>query len=99
MLKKYLNQNYLTTIFGILAGLPVLVATSLSAMSVTMSTAETRILGFVGAFGLIGLGIVAKAVNVHSTEAQVVASTAVVTGDPKAPMLVKAADEQIAAKK
>jgi len=68
-------KNYLTTLFGILAGAPALVVTSLQSMNVTVTPYWTHILGFVGAAGLIGLGVVSKAFNVHSTEAQVQTST------------------------
>jgi hypothetical protein len=99
MLKTLLTTNQLTTIFGILAGLPVLVATSLTSMNVTITPAWTHVLGFIGAAGLIGLGIVAKSFNTHSTVAQVEASTAVVTNNPQASALVAAADAQVQGKK
>jgi len=98
-MKAAILQNYLTTIFGILAGLPVLALTSLQAAGVAVTPTWTHILGIVGAVGLIGLGIVAKAFNTHSTTAQAAAATADVTNNPAAPQLMKAADAQVAAKK
>jgi hypothetical protein len=96
---KALFQNSLTTLFGVLAGLPAMVLayfTPGSAMS--LSPAETRWLMICGGVGVIGLGIVSKAFNTHSTEAQVAASTATVVGNPSAPAMVKAADVQAAGK-
>ena len=89
-------QNNLTTIFGVLAGLPVLVIASCQSAGVVLIASMTHILGITGAVGLIGLGIVSKAFNVHSTVDQVEASTATVTGVPNAPALVAAADKQVA---
>jgi hypothetical protein len=89
-------QNYLTSLFGILAGLPVMVLayfTPGSAMALSLTW--TRWLMIIGGVGVVGLGVVAKAFNVHSTTAQAAASQAAVTGDPKAPALVKAADQQV----
>src|ERR1039457_6669752 len=96
---KALLQNYLTTLFGVLAGLPAMVLayfTPGSAMS--LSPTATRWLMICGGVGVIGLGIVSKAFNTHSTEAQVAASTATVVGNPSAPAMVKAADVQAAGK-
>jgi hypothetical protein len=73
-------QNYLTTIFGILAGGPILVQQSFSAMGVALSPNWTHGLLIMGAVGLIGLGVVSKAFNVHSTTSQVQTST---TQNPK----------------
>jgi len=62
-MKTAVLENYLTTIFGILAGGPVLVQQSCAAMGVTLSAGWTHSLLIVGALGLIGLGVVAKAFN------------------------------------
>ena len=90
--------NNLTTIFGILAGLPVLVIASCQTAGVVLDSTLTHVLALVGAIGLIGLGVVAKAFNVHSTVAQTQASTAVVTNNPQAPEMVAAANKQAVGK-
>jgi hypothetical protein len=96
---KALIQNYLTTLFGILSGLPVIVLGVFApGTPMALSPAYTHILMIVGGIGLVGLGVVSKAFNVHSTEAQVAASTATVTGNPQAPAMVVAADKQVQAK-
>ena len=64
-------KNYLTTAFGILAGLPVLVVQSCAAMGISLSPAWNHGLLIAGALGLIGLGVVSKAFNVSSTQEQV----------------------------
>jgi len=94
-MKAAISQSSLTTLFGILAGLPVLVVQSMSAMNVALPPTWAHILLMVGAVGLIGLGIVAKAYNVHSTTSQVEASQAAVVGNPEAPAMMKAADLQV----
>jgi hypothetical protein len=98
-MKKYFTVNDLTTFFGTLAGLPLLVATSMTSMNITMTPLEIKILGFTGAIGLIGLGLVSKSVGTHSTVAQVEASSAVVQGQIDAPAKVIAADAEVAGKK
>jgi hypothetical protein len=70
-MKQAILKNYLTTIFGILAGLPALVVQSMAAMNVPLPATWSHILLLVGALGLIGLGVCAKAFNVNSTQAQV----------------------------
>jgi hypothetical protein len=62
-----LFQNYLTTIFGILAGLPVIV----NGAGLVLDPKWSHVLTVVGGIGLVGLGVVAKAFNTHSTTAQV----------------------------
>jgi hypothetical protein len=62
-----LLKNWLTTSFGILAGLPVLVLASFP----NLPDKYKASLGVVGGIGTIGLGVVSKAFNVHSTEEQV----------------------------
>ena len=66
-IKALFTQNYLTTFFGILAGLPILVANS----GLTLSPQWSHYLAITAALGVIGLGVVAKAFNTHSTTAQV----------------------------
>jgi hypothetical protein len=60
-------KNYLTTAFGILAGLPTLVLSS----GVTLDAKWNHILMLIAGVGTIGLGVVAKAYNVHSTPDEV----------------------------
>ena len=85
-MSKALWQNYLTTLFGIMAGLPtVVLGVFTPGTALALSPQWTHILMVTGGIGIVGLGIVSKAFNVHSTEAQVEASTATVVGDPKAP--------------
>jgi hypothetical protein len=91
---KAILQSYLTTLFGLLAGGPVLVTASCATFSITLSPSWLHGLAILGAVGLIGLGVVAKAFNVHSTEAQTAAATATVENNPRAPAMVKAADKQ-----
>jgi hypothetical protein len=97
-------QGYLTTIFGILAGGPVLVTQSCAALGLTLPSAWTHGLLIIGATGLIGLGIVAKAFNTHSSPAQVLAkgetisaSQATALGIPNATALVEAAKVEVKA--
>jgi hypothetical protein len=60
-------KNYLTTLFGVLAGLPTIVLSS----GMTLSTKCQHYLMFIAGIGTVGLGVVAKAFNVHSTSDQV----------------------------
>jgi hypothetical protein len=98
-MKLAIWKNYLTTGFGILAGLPLLVSQTLAALAsmgypnLALSQTVTHWMLVLTAIGLIGLGIVSKAFNVHSTPDQVAASGATVAGDPNAPALVVAADK------
>lgn len=71
-----LFKNYLTTFFGILAGVPALVAGS----GISLTPKWQHILSIVGGIGVLGLGAVAKAFNVHSTADQVQQSTMQVNG-------------------
>ena len=64
-------KSYLTTLFGILAGLPLMLAGS----GIVLNAKYSHYLLVIGGIGTIGLGIVAKAFNVHSTADQVNAST------------------------
>jgi hypothetical protein len=71
-----LLKNYLTTAFGILAGLPAIVLGVFTpGTPLALSPQWTHILMVAGGIGMVGLGVVAKAFNVHSTAAQVQAST------------------------
>lgn len=91
---KALLQNWLTSFFGILAGLPIIVAGS----GLTLDAWWSHALAVTAGVGIIGLGVVAKAFNTHSTEAQTKAAQAKVEGDPMAPVLAKEADKQAAGK-
>lgn len=85
---KALLQNYLTTLFGILAGLPLIVSGS----GLVLDPIWSHRLLLVGGIGVVGLGVVAKAFNTHSTEAQTQAAQAKV--EAVTPVEVKAADVQ-----
>jgi len=67
VLKQVFTQNHLTTFFGILAGLPTIVLGS----GVTLNAHWNHELLIVAGVGTIGLGVVAKAFNTHSTQDQV----------------------------
>ena len=92
-------QNWKTSLFG----LGVIIITALGPVlghchpivGMSWVAVMTSIAGLLTGGGLI----VAKDYSTHSTEAQVQASTAVITNAPNAPALVKAADAQVAAKK
>ena len=99
-MNKALTQNWLTSLFGSLAGLPAIVLGVFTpGGSMALPDPWTHILMVAGGVGIVGLGIVSKAFNVHSTIEQVEASQAVVDGKPEAPALVKAADAQVDAAK
>jgi hypothetical protein len=70
-MKVSMLQNYLTTLFGVLAGLPTIVLGS----GVVLDPKWNHYLLIAAGIGTIGLGVVAKAFNVHSTAAQVTTST------------------------
>jgi hypothetical protein len=75
MMKAAISQNFLTTLFGILAGLPVLVTQSLAGSGLELPPVWNHWLLVLSGIGLIGLGIVSKAFNVHSTSAEVAKAT------------------------
>jgi hypothetical protein len=66
-----LLKNYLTTAFGILAGLPTMVAGS----GIALTPKWAHIFSIISGIGIVGLGVVAKSFNVHSTTEQVQASS------------------------
>jgi hypothetical protein len=69
-------KNGLTTFFGCLAGLPTIVLGVFTpGTAMALSPQYTHILMVTGGVGLVGLGVVSKAFNVHSTQAEVQAST------------------------
>ena len=51
-----MGKNYLTTLFGIMAGVPTIVVSS----GMIVSTSWLHILALIGGIGVCGLGIVAK---------------------------------------
>jgi hypothetical protein len=69
-------KNYLTTLFGILAGLPLMVAGS----GIVLDGKWAHTLLVIGGIGTIGLGLVSKAFNVHSTVDQVESATSKANG-------------------
>lgn len=62
-----LLKNYLTTAFGILAGLPTIVLGS----GITLDAKWSHYLMITAGIGTVGLGVVAKAFNTHSTTDEV----------------------------
>ena len=74
-LKSTLNatvmKSYLTTLFGILAGLPLIIGGS----GIVLNEKWSHILVVTAGIGTIGLGIVSKAFNVNSTAQQVQIAT------------------------
>jgi hypothetical protein len=75
-LKQIFTQNVLTTVFGVIAGLPaIILGVFTPGSSLALSPAWTHIVMVTGGIGLVGLGVVSKAFNTHSTEAQVNAAT------------------------
>lgn len=95
-----LFKNYLTSVFGTLAGLPAIVLGVFTpGTPMALPDPWTHILMVSGGVGIVGLGIVSKAFNVHSTAEQVEAAQAKVEGKPEAPALIKAADAQVDAAK
>lgn len=95
-MKAAMLQNWLTTTFGILAGMPLLVTQALAGSGIALSPVLTHWLLVLSAVGLIGLGIVSKAFNTHSTTAQTAAAEAAVVGNPQAPVMKAEADKQVA---
>ena len=75
-MKAALWKNYLTTFFGVLAGLPAIVLGA----GIVLDPTWTRYLMITAGVGTIGLGVVAKAFNSHSTADQVAQSTAAANG-------------------
>lgn len=99
LLVKFFGTSWRTTIGGAMVGIPPLVFAAAQAASITFGHWTLFVLTLVAGLGALILGSNAKDAQVHSTEAQVSASTATVTGNPQAPAMVKAADAQVAATK
>jgi hypothetical protein len=74
-------KNYLTTGFGLLAGLPTIITGS----GIVLNPKWQHIMIIVSGVGIVGLGLVAKAFNVHSTSDQVQQATMNATLDNKKP--------------
>lgn len=64
-------QNWLTSLGGLLAGIPVIVINS----GLMLTQRETQILAIVGGIGTLLIGLAAKDSGTHSTAAQVQQST------------------------
>lgn len=74
-------KSWITTLFGILAGLPLMIAGS----GLTLSPKYQHALIVIAGIGTLGLGIVAKAFNQHSTTEQVESATVKAQLDAKKP--------------
>ena len=74
-------KSWITTVFGILAGLPLMIAGS----GITLNAHWSHVLIVTAGVGTIGLGIVAKAFNQHSTTEQVESATVKAQLDAKKP--------------
>jgi hypothetical protein len=69
--------SWLTSLFGAVAGLPFTVLGYFTpGTAMALNPKWTHILLVTGGIGIVGLGFVAKAFNVHSTVAQVKQSSA-----------------------
>lgn len=66
-----LLKNYLTTTFGCMAGLPTIVLGS----GIVLDPKWSHYLMITAGIGAVGLGVVAKAFNSHSTAEQVQTAT------------------------
>lgn len=66
-----LLKNWLTSVLGALAGLPLIVAGS----GIVLDPKWNHYLTVAGGIGIIGLGVVSKAFNNHSTAAEVQAAS------------------------
>ena len=73
------SPNWLTTLGGLLAGIPILVINSGLALTVQW----THILSIVGGVGTLLIGLAAKDAGTHSTQAQVAQATAKAEAPPK----------------
>jgi len=71
-----LPTNWMTTLGGILAGLPPIVITSFMSAGAPLTARWTAILSIVGGVGTLLIGLAAKDANTHSTTEQVNAATA-----------------------
>ena len=65
-------KNWLTTLGGLLAGLPILIINS----GFVLTGKWPQILSIIGGLGALLIGLAAKDAGTHSTMAQVQASTA-----------------------
>ena len=64
-------QNWLTTLAGLLAGIPAIVIAS----GLMLSPRWTQILAIIGGVGTLLIGLAAKDAGTHSTQGQVQLST------------------------
>ena len=65
-------QNWMTTLGGLLAGIPLIVINS----GLLLTSRWTQILSIIGAVGTLIIGLAAKDSSTHSTMSQVQVSTA-----------------------
>ena len=70
-------QNYLTTIGGLLAGLPILIVNS----GIVLTPKWQQVLAIIGGLGTLLIGLAAKDFTTHSTQQQVAVATAVKAAD------------------
>lgn len=77
--------NWMTTLGGLLAGLPPIVITSFMSAGAPLGPRWTAVLSIVGGVGTLLIGLAAKDANTHSTQDQIQAATAKVAagGAPK----------------
>jgi hypothetical protein len=69
-------KNWITTLGGILSGIPAIVLAAAMTSHLTLSPTWTFILAIVSGVGMMLVGFGAKDANTHSTAAEVQASTA-----------------------
>ena len=76
------GANWMTTVGGLLAGIPPIILAS----GLVLSPRWMQILSILGGVGVLLIGVAAKDANTHSTQAEVNASTADVAAgkSPKA---------------
>jgi len=64
-------QNWMTSLGGLLAGIPIIVINS----GLALTPRQTQILSIIGGVGTLMIGLAAKDSNTHSTMQQVQVST------------------------
>lgn len=68
-------KNWMTTLGGILAGLPPLILTSFMSAGIPLSPKWTAIMSVIGGLGALLIGLAAKDATTHSTAAEVAKAT------------------------
>jgi hypothetical protein len=71
-----LTSNWLTTLGGILGGLPTIILGAAMASNFPLSNKEAFLLSIMGGIGTLLIGFTAKDFNTHSTNVQIAQSTA-----------------------